>query len=105
MAQLIKFVMTSSTEAELGALYITAQKMVTMRQTIFEMVWPQPPTPIQTDNTKAEGVVKNTIVAKNGRLWTYGHTGYAVVRHKNNLVFTDTKYSTTAVTITGNNTH
>ena len=38
--------------------------MVPMRQTLIEMGWPQPPTPIQTDNTTAEGVVNNTIVAK-----------------------------------------
>ena len=29
-----------------------------MKQTLTEMVWPQPPTPIQTDNTTSEGVVK-----------------------------------------------
>ena len=28
------------------------------------MGWPQPPTPIQTDNTTAEGVVNNKIVTK-----------------------------------------
>ena len=56
--------MISAAENELGALNITSQKMVTMRQTLIEMGWTQPPTPIQTDNTTAEGVVNNTIVAK-----------------------------------------
>ena len=56
--------MTSAAEAKLGSLYITALKMVLMRPTLIEMGWPQPPTPIQTDNTTAEGVVNNTIVAK-----------------------------------------
>ena len=56
--------MTSATEDELAALYITAQKLVPMRQTLIEMVWPQPPTPIQTDNTTGEGVVNNKVVAK-----------------------------------------
>ena len=56
--------MTSAAEAELAALYITAQKLVPMRQTLIEMGWPQPPTPIQTDNTTAEGVVNNKIVTK-----------------------------------------
>ena len=64
ISRVIKFVMTSTAEAELGALYITAQKMVPTRQTFIEMGWPQPPTPIQTDNTTAKGVVNNTIVAK-----------------------------------------
>ena len=64
ISQVIKFVMTSAAEAKLGSLYITALKMVLMRPTLIEMGWPQPPTPIQTDNTTAEGVVNNTIVAK-----------------------------------------
>ena len=64
ITQVIKFVMTSAAEAKLGALYITAQKMVPTRQTLIEMGWPQPPTPTQTDNTTAEGVVNNTFFAK-----------------------------------------
>ena len=37
IAQVIKFVMTYAAEAELAALYITAQKLVAMRQTLIEM--------------------------------------------------------------------
>ena len=48
ITQVIKFFMNSSAESELAALYITAQKLVPMRQTLIEMGWPQPPTPIQT---------------------------------------------------------
>ena len=65
ISQVIKFVMTSAAEAKLGSLYITALKMVLMRPTLIEMGWPQPPTPIQTDNTTAEGVFNNMIVEKN----------------------------------------
>ena len=64
IAQVIKFVMTSAAEAELAALCITAHKLVPMKQTLIEMGWPQPPTPIQTDNTTSEGVVNNKIVTK-----------------------------------------
>ena len=63
IAQIIKFVLTSAGEAELGALFIAAQKMVPLRQTLIEMGWPQPKSPIQTDNTTAEGVVNGTIIA------------------------------------------
>ena len=35
IAQFIQFVMTSSAEAEISALYITAQKLVPMRQTLI----------------------------------------------------------------------
>ena len=61
-ARIIKFVMSSASKAELGALFITAQEMVAMRQTLEEMKWPQPKSPIQTDNSAAAGIVNNTIV-------------------------------------------
>ena len=35
VAQIIKFVLTSDAEAELGALFVTAQKMVLLRQTLM----------------------------------------------------------------------
>ena len=57
--------MSSAAEAELGALYITARKLLPLRQTLIEMGWPQPPTPVQTDNTTAVGVVNKTLVSNN----------------------------------------
>ena len=59
-----KFVMFSASEAELGALFITAQEMVVTRQTLQEMKWPQPKSLLQTDNSAAAGVVNNTIVPR-----------------------------------------
>ena len=35
-----------------------------MRQTLQEMKWPQPKSPIQTDKSAAAGVVNNTIVPR-----------------------------------------
>ena len=64
IAQIIKTVMSSAAEAELGALYINAREAVPMRATLEEMGHPQPRTPVQTDNTTALGVVKNNIQAK-----------------------------------------
>ena len=37
IAQIIKFVMTSAAEAELGALFVTAKELVPIRQTLKEM--------------------------------------------------------------------
>ena len=62
--KIIKFVMSSASEAELGALFITAQEMVAIRKTLEEMKWPQPKSPIQTYNSAAAGVVNNTIVPR-----------------------------------------
>lgn len=61
IAQLIKSVMSSAAEAELGALYINAREAVPQRQLLEEMGHPQPPTPIQTDNSTALGVVTSNI--------------------------------------------
>jgi hypothetical protein len=61
IAQLIKAVMSSAAEAELGALYINAREAVPMRNLLHEMGHPQPPTPMQTDNSTALGVVNSNI--------------------------------------------
>jgi hypothetical protein len=53
--------MSSAAEAELGALFINAKEAVYLRQILIEMGHPQPKTPIQTDNTTAEGVINNKI--------------------------------------------
>ena len=64
LAQIIKFVVSSTLEAELGALFITAQEMVAMRNTLEEIKWPHTKSPIQTDNSAAAGVVNKTIVTR-----------------------------------------
>jgi hypothetical protein len=56
--------MSSAAEAEIGALYLNAREAVYLRQILIEMGHPQPPTPIQTDNTTAEGVINHKIQPK-----------------------------------------
>ena len=56
--------MASSAEAEMAALYITAKNIILILNTLIEMVWPQPKSPIQTDNSEAVGFSNNTIVNK-----------------------------------------
>jgi hypothetical protein len=64
IAALIKAVMSSAVEAELEALYINACEAVPQCCTLEEMGHKQPPTPMQTDNTTAVGVVNNNIHPK-----------------------------------------
>lgn len=64
IAQIIKNVMSSATEAELGALYINAKEAVYIRLILQQMGHPQPATPIQTDNSTAEGVINSKIQPK-----------------------------------------
>ena len=59
-----KVITASAAEAELGALFINAKEAVHIRQILEEMGHPQPRTPIQTDNTTAEGVINNKIQPK-----------------------------------------
>ncbi len=64
IATIIKSVMASAAEAELGALYLNAKEAVYLRQILTEMGHPQPRTPIQTDNLTAKGVVNRKIQPK-----------------------------------------
>ena len=64
MAQIIKDVMSSATESELGGLFVNARETVHIRNILTEMGHPQPPTPIQTDNSTANGVVNNKVQPK-----------------------------------------
>eukprot|EP00804_Cyclotella_cryptica_P021900 CCRYP_000853-RA/>CCRYP_000853-RA protein AED:0.34 eAED:0.38 QI:0/0/0/1/0/0/5/0/390 len=53
IAQIIKAVMSSAAEAELGVIYINAREVIPLRHLLIEMGHPQQPTPIQTDNSTA----------------------------------------------------
>ena len=64
LSHVIKFVMASAAEAELAALYHTAREMVPLRNALDEMGWPQPKSPIQTDNSTAAGFIHDTIIQR-----------------------------------------
>jgi hypothetical protein len=68
IAQIIKFVMASAAEAKLAALFITAREMIPHRQTLISMGWPQPKSPIQTDNSTAAGVTNKPIVPRRAKM-------------------------------------
>ena len=48
----------------MAALYITAKNMVPLRNTLIEMGWPQPKSPIQIYNSAAVVFSNKTIVNK-----------------------------------------
>ena len=64
LAHIIKFVMSSASEAELGAIFITAQEMLATRNTLEEMRWPHSKLPIQTENSSTEVLVSNKSVPR-----------------------------------------
>ena len=64
LAQITNVVMFSASEAELAGLFITAKAMVALRKILKEMKWPQPRSPTQTENSKANAFANQTIVPK-----------------------------------------
>jgi hypothetical protein len=56
--------MSSATEAELAGLYIMAHKAVYIRIILEELGHIQPPTPLQTDNAMADGVINGKVQPK-----------------------------------------
>jgi hypothetical protein len=61
IAQIIKVAMSLVAEAEVGALYINSSKAISAHQNLKFKGHPQPPTPMQTDNTTALGVMNNKL--------------------------------------------
>ncbi len=62
--QIIRAVMLSAMEAELGALFINAKTAVSMRHMLEELHHPQPLTPMQTDNKTIHDLLTNKIMPK-----------------------------------------
>ena len=64
ISQIIRAVMSSAAEAELGALFINAKTAVSIRQALIKLGHPQPRTPMQTDNATAHALLTNKILPK-----------------------------------------
>ena len=60
--------MASAAEAEMASLYIIDKNMIPLRNTLIEMGWPQPQSPIQTDNSTAVVFTNKTIFKKATKL-------------------------------------
>jgi hypothetical protein len=53
VSKVLKHVMSSAAEAEIGAVFINAKEGAVLRTTLEELGHKQPPTPMETDNTTA----------------------------------------------------
>jgi hypothetical protein len=53
ISTVLKHVMSSAAEAEIGAVFINAKEGAVLRTTLEELGHPQPPAPMETDNTTA----------------------------------------------------
>ena len=61
LAKIIKAVMGSAAEAEVGGLYMNALELSSMRTTLEELDHPQPLTPLKTDNSTADSIMNKII--------------------------------------------
>jgi hypothetical protein len=64
ISTVLKHVMSSAAEAEIGAVFINAKEGAVLQTTLEEVGNPQPPTPLETDNTTATGYSNGTIKQK-----------------------------------------
>ena len=60
IAKIICHIMSSAAEAELDTLFLNAKEGTVLRTTLEEMGHPQPATPLQTDNSTANGISNGT---------------------------------------------
>jgi hypothetical protein len=60
-SSIMQAVLSSATEAELGALFYNGKDAAMLRTTLEDMGHPQSATPIQTDNACASGIANNTV--------------------------------------------
>jgi hypothetical protein len=61
VAAVIKNVVASAAESEVGACFHNAQSGASLRVTLTELGHTQPPTPLRTDNSTAYGIVNETM--------------------------------------------
>ena len=69
IAQIMKYVVSSAAEAEMTALFLTAKEMVPLQNTLRKMGWPQPPTPLQSDNSTAVVMTNRTLIPRKSKNW------------------------------------
>ena len=64
ISQMIKAIMSSAAEAELGSIFVNCQEVIPAHQELEIKAHNQPPTPMQTHNSTALVVVTNNIARK-----------------------------------------
>jgi hypothetical protein len=67
VAAVIKNVVASAAESEVGASFHNAKSGAPIRVTLTELGHTQPPTPLRTDNSTAYGIVNETIKQKRSK--------------------------------------
>ena len=67
LCSILRFVVASAAEAELGALFLNCQEGTIFRLTLEDLGHPQPKIPVHCDNATAIGIANNTIKRQRSR--------------------------------------
>ena len=84
-------VLSSATEAELGALFHNGKEACPLRIALEEMGLPQPATPMSTDNNTASRITTDTVKQNNPKQSTCVFIGSAIVFANANFTFIGAK--------------
>jgi hypothetical protein len=87
ISKVLKHVMLSAAEAEIGAVFLNTNEGTVLRTTLEELGHPQPPTPLQTDSTTVTWYSNGTITQKRTRAMDMGFywVKYRVKQGKNHV--------------------
>jgi hypothetical protein len=61
LAKILHNAMSSATEAEIGALFLNAREGTVLCNTLDKLGHAQPPTPLQTNKSTADGIINGTV--------------------------------------------
>jgi hypothetical protein len=75
VSKLLKRVMSSAADAEIGAVFVNAKEGAVLRTTLEELGHTQPPTPMETDNTTATGTAMVQLNKNVQKPWTCAFIG------------------------------
>jgi hypothetical protein len=67
LCQILREVVSSAAEAEVAGVYHNGREACPLRICLEELGHPQPPTPIQTDNSTAAGIANDTVKQKRSK--------------------------------------
>ena len=94
--------MSSAAEAEVAGVFVNTKEGTTIQTTLEELGYPQPPTPVQVDNTTAVGIANDTVKQRSSKPSTCDFTGFGTGSNRANFIFTGRQANTTLPTILPN---
>jgi hypothetical protein len=74
----MKPVLSSASETEIGTLFINCKKATILQTTLQEMGYPQPATPMQTNNSTVCRIVNNNIKHQQSHAIVMRFSGYTI---------------------------